>query len=137
MNRSTRELFNQISGLLERARLEKDKPALEKAIGFLDQAKGSLHSLLTDIIAGAKRNATIYLKTTPDAAPNAGQFADRTQKVLAQQVARVATIPIRKETSKMIRSRATMDRMIAAGVHTPYFANLFAGMPACAQIHPS
>jgi len=103
---STRGLFDQISGLLERARLEKDKPALEKAIGFLGEAKGSLNSQLTDIIAGAKRNASEYLKNTPDAAPATGQFADQTQKVLAQQAARVASILIRKETMERDRASA-------------------------------
>ena len=103
MKGSTRGLFDQISGLLERARLEKDKPALEKAIGSLEQAKGTLNSQLTDIIAGAKRNASEYLKNTPDAAPATGPFVDRTQKVVMQQAARVALILIRKDTMERDR----------------------------------
>jgi len=97
MKGSTRGLFDQISGLLERARLEKDKPALEKAIVFLDEAKGGLHSQLTDLVSGAKRNASEYLKNTPDATPTGGQFAEKTQGALIQQMSRIASIILRKE----------------------------------------
>ena len=70
---------------------------LRRSHGRRRQAKGGLNTQLTDLIAGAKRNATEYLKNTPDAGPSAGQFADKTQRVLMQQADRVARILLRKE----------------------------------------
>ncbi len=92
MKGSKRALFDDMAVLLERARLEKDKPALEKAISALDGAKGQLNQQLGEIIAGAKKNATEYLKDLTFAG-----FTEKTIASLGLQIARISGIVLRKE----------------------------------------
>ena len=89
---SKRALFDDIAGLLERARLEKDKPALEKAVPLLEGAKGQLNQQLGEIFAGAKKNATEYLKD-----PTYAGFTEKTLATIAQQISRIGGILLRKE----------------------------------------
>ena len=92
MKGSKRALFDEMAGLLERARLEKDKPALEKAISLLEGAKGQLKQQLGEIVAGAKKNATEYLKD-----PTYAGFTEKTLATIALQIARIGGILLRKE----------------------------------------
>ena len=95
MKGSKRALFDEIATLLERARLEKDKPALEKAISLLEGAKGQLNQQLGEIVAAAKKNATEYLKE-----PTYASFSERTLTTLAQEIAHIGNILLRKELPK-------------------------------------
>lgn len=109
MKGSKRALFDDIAGLLERARLEKDKPALEKAISLLDGAKVQLNLQLGEIIAGARKNATRYLDETTNAGvasknaapkipdPTTAGFTEKTIASLGLQIARISGIVLRKE----------------------------------------
>lgn len=92
MKGSKRALFDEIAGLLERARLEKDKPALDKAISLLDGAKGQINQQLAEIVAGAKKNATDFLKD-----PTYAGFTEKTLSTLAQQMARISGVLIKKD----------------------------------------
>ena len=92
MKGSKRALFDEIATLLERARLEKDKPALEKALGLLEGAKGQLNQQLGEIVAGAKKNLNEYLKE-----PTFVGLTEKTLANLAQQIARIGSITMRKE----------------------------------------
>jgi hypothetical protein len=92
---STRALFDDIAGLLERARLQGDQPALEKAIPLLESAKGQLKAELGDIVAGVKKEATEFLKE-PAYAPTYAGFTEKTLAALATQSARVESILLRK-----------------------------------------
>jgi hypothetical protein len=95
MKGSTRALFDDIAGLLERARLEKDAPALEKAIPLLEGAKGQLNGQIGAIVAGVKKNATEFL-----AEPTYAGFTEKTLAALAQMSARVSSVLIRKDLQR-------------------------------------
>jgi hypothetical protein len=89
MKGSTRALFDDIAGLLERARIEKKSKALQDrwpmTVGFLEQAKGQLNGQLTQIITAVKKNA-------------ADPMTDKTVSTLMLQAARIASIVLRKES---------------------------------------
>ncbi len=96
MKGSKRALFDDIAGLLERARLEKDKPALEKAISLLEGAKAQINQQLGEIVAGAKKNATEYLKD-----PTYAGFTEKTLATIALQTARISGVLVKKDQASV------------------------------------
>jgi hypothetical protein len=99
MKGSVRALFDDIAGLLQRARLEKNKPALEQAKGFLESAKGQLHGQLEQILSGAKKNASDYL-AGGGAAAEVAESTAKTEKTIHSQEARIAGIVIKNEIAE-------------------------------------
>jgi hypothetical protein len=101
--KNTRTLWEEIARILERARIEKQKPNLTLLQPKLSSAKTALEGQLNDLSKAVKKNADDYLASTKKGKKPARadlkairKMLTRSEQVIAKQIALILRIELRR-----------------------------------------